>query len=255
MAGPAGEPLYDRIGIGYSAVRTADARIEARTHAALGAASTVLNVGAGSGSYEPSDRQVVAVEPAEAMIAQRPVGTTSVVRAVAERLPFPDGCFEAAMGVLTVHHWPDPLAGLGELRRVTRGPVAVLTFDKEVHDAPWLIDDYLPGAVDLDGDVLTSTEIVTALGGGRVETVPVPHDCVDGFAHAWWRRPAAYLDPAVRAGISCIARLPADEVDAAMARLARDLEDGTWHDRHGHLLSLGEIDAGYRLAVSPGGSA
>lgn len=252
MAGPAGEPLYDRIGIGYAAVRTADPRIEARIHAALGDATLVLNVGAGSGSYEPTDRQVVAVEPSEAMIAQRPAGAAPVVRSVAEHLPFDDGAFGAAMAALTVHHWPDPRAGLAEVRRVTRGPVAVLTFDKAVHDAPWLIDEYLPAAAGLDDAVPTSTDIVAALGGGHVETVPVPHDCVDGFAHAWWRRPAAYLDPAVRAGISCITRLPEPEVTAAMARLARDLEDGTWHDRHGHLLALDEIDAGYRLAVSPG---
>ncbi|CAN5855467.1 hypothetical protein BH23ACT2_BH23ACT2_30930 [soil metagenome] len=166
MAGAADAPLYDRIGLGYAAVRCADPCIEARIHAALGEAAPVLNVGAGSGSYEPADREVAAVEPSEAMIAQQPDGTAPVVRAVAERLPFPDGAFGAAMAVLTVHHWPDPLAGLRELRRVTTGPVAVLTFDKDVHDSGWLIDDYLPAAAtDLDRSHRGSTEIVGALGG------------------------------------------------------------------------------------------
>jgi SAM-dependent methyltransferase len=244
--------VYDTIGSGYGNVRRPDARIAERLHRALGSAARVLNVGAGTGSYEPADRAVVAVEPAMTMIAQRPAGAATAVRAVAAHLPFPDACFDGALAVLTVHHWPDPSAGLTELRRVTTGPVVVLTFDREVHTRQWLVTDYLPAMATLDGDLPTPTEIAAALGGGNVEVVPVPHDCVDGFCHAWWRRPGAYLDPVVRAGISGIARLPPDDVERAMARLASDLANGAWDDRHHDLTGRAEIDAGYRLVLAPG---
>jgi SAM-dependent methyltransferase len=243
-----GDAVYDRIGVGYSAVRRPDPRIEARIRAALGEARTVLNVGAGTGSYEPTDALVTAVEPSREMIDQRAPGAAPVVRAVAERLPFAGASFDAAMAVLTVHHWSDPLAGLAELRRVAAGPIVVLTFDKPVHDAMWL-DDYLPEALDLDRDMLDSAAIAHALGGGRVEVVPVPHDCVDGFAHANWRRPERYLDPAVRAGISTFARLPDTVVVPAMERLRLDIESGRWADEHADLLQLEEVDAGFRLAI------
>lgn len=244
-----GEAVYDRIGVGYSAVRRPDPRIEARIHDALGEARTVLNVGAGTGSYEPTDCRVIAAEPSGAMIDQRAVGSAPVVRAVAERLPFVGGSFDAAMAILTVHHWNDPLAGLAELRRVVAGPIVVFTFDKPIHDGMWL-DDYLPEALDLDRDMLDSAAIADALGGGRVEVVPVPHDCVDGFAHANWRRPERYLDPAVQAGISTFARLPDSVVEPATERLRLDIESGRWATEHADLLELEEIDAGFRLVVA-----
>ena len=245
-------PLYDDIGVGYAHVRRAEPRLAARIEDGLGDACSILDVGAGSGSYEPTGRAVIAVEPSPAMVEQRPTGAATVVRAVAESLPFPDRSFDATMAILTVHHWPDPVAGLREIQRVTSGPIVVFTFDIEVHDRQWLVTDYLPEMTTLDRDHLSSTQIADVLDNATIEVFHVPKDCVDGFCHAWWQRPAAYLDPAVRAGISGIARLPVTVVDRAMHRLGRDLADGTWEHRHSPLLALDEIDAGYRLVVSPG---
>ena len=210
----------------------------------------MVNVGAGTGSYEPTGRAVVAVEPSGAMVRQRAPGAAPVVRAVAERLPFPRGGFDGAMAVLTVHHWTDAAAGLAELRRVATGPVVVLSFDHAVHSRQWIVADYLPEMAGLDSDVPAPEEIAGALGGGRVEVVPVPADCVDGFCHAFWARPAAYLDPSVRDGISGIARLPRETVTGAMARLEDDLSTGRWQDRHRALVGNDTVDAGYRLIVS-----
>jgi SAM-dependent methyltransferase len=244
-----GGVVYDRIGVGYAAVRRPDPRIEARIWSALGGASSILNVGAGSGSYEPPGRVRVAVEPSVQMLDQRPSDSAPAVRALAEHLPFDDGVFDAALAVLTVHHWSDPSAGLAEVRRVTDGPVVVFTFDKPVHDHVWLTD-YLPAARDLDPDHPDSAAIADALGGGRVETVPIPHDCIDGFAHAYWRRPDAYLEPAVRAGISSFARLPDEIVVPAMDRLREDVESGRWAEQHADLLDIEEFDAGFRLVIA-----
>ena len=245
-----GAPLYEAIGSGYHRVRRADPRIERRLHAALGAAVRVLNVGAGAGSYEPTDRFVVALEPSSTMMRQRASGAAPTVQGVAERLPFPAGAFDGALALLTVHHWHDAAAGLRELRRVTSGPIVVFTFDKAVHDAQWLVTDYLPAIAAMDADHPAAAVIAEALGGGTVEVLPVPHDCMDGFGHAWWRRPEAYLDPTVRAGISSIARLPSAMVADAMARLADDLSSGEWHRAHGELLARDEIDAGFRIVIA-----
>lgn len=250
MDGSSSSPAYDVIGTGYARTRRADPRIAARIDHHLGAAARVVNVGAGAGSYEPTDRRVVAVEPSSAMIRQRPATAAPVVQGTGEALPFPDAAFEAGMALLTVHHWPDPLAGLAELRRVTSGPIVAFTFDHEVHATQWLVTDYLPSMIELDTTLPAPAEIAEALGGGVVDVLPIPHDCTDGFCHAWWRRPDAYLDPAVRAGISGIARLPAAVVEDAMARLADDLATGRWHAAHADLAGLDEIDAGYRLVVA-----
>jgi SAM-dependent methyltransferase len=246
-----GRQLYDVIGVGYQDVRQADPRIAGRLHDRLGTATRVLNVGAGTGSYEPADRLVIAVEPSRSMIGQRSRTAGPAVRAVADRLPFADGEFDGALAVLTVHHWPDPGAGLAELARVTAGPVVVLTFDHAVHADQWLVTEYLPSMAELDAEDPSPEEIAEALGGGLVEVLPVPRDCRDGFCHAWWCRPEAYLDPAVRAGISGIARLPGPTVDRAMERLAADLANGDWHRRHHDLLAEESIDAGYRIVVAP----
>jgi SAM-dependent methyltransferase len=246
---------YDSIGVGYAQVRRPDPRIAQQIAASLGNARRVLNVGAGAGSYEPEDRVVVALEPSQRMIEQRrPSARSLVVRGMAGELPFPDRSFDAAMALLTLHHWPDPAAGLREMRRVTTGPVVVFTFDYAVHSAQWLVTDYLPSMLELDTEVPSPSAIADALGGGEVVTLPIPHDCIDGFCHAWWRRPDAYLDPSVRAGISGIARLPAADVERGMARLADDLSSGAWRAAHADLLDCTEIDAGYRLVVANPGA-
>lgn len=242
--------LYDSIGQGYTAVRRPDPRIAARIWAALGDARTVVNVGAGAGSYEPEDLDVVAVEPSEVMIAQRPVGAAPVVRAVAEELPFEDDSFDAAMAVLSDHHWPDRARGIAEMRRVARR-VVILTFDPATTHDSWLVREYLPCFADVVTDAFRLEEIVEYMGGARVEPVPVPHDCTDGFFHAYWRRPQAYLDPHVRAGISAFAHMDERCVEEGLGRLRADLESGDWERSHANLLQFDELDRGYRLLVHP----
>jgi SAM-dependent methyltransferase len=245
----AAEPFYDRIGGGYSTTRRADPRIEERIHRALGDAASVVNVGAGAGSYEPRDREVVAVEPSERMIAQRPSGSAPVVRASAERLPFRDGAFDASMAVLSDHHWGDRALGLREMRRVARMRAVLFTWDQARVDDGWLVRDFLPGFRRLPGGMPLS-EIADHLGATEIEAVPIPADCRDGFLHAYWARPHAYLDPAVRRNISVFARLPAPEVDAAVARLRADLESGAWSVRNADIVGKAEIDLGYRLLIA-----
>ncbi|MFM5915569.1 MAG: class I SAM-dependent methyltransferase [Chakrabartia godavariana] len=192
--------LYDTIGLNYQDLRRPDPRIAAVIDAALGNARTVVNVGAGTGSYEPAHRQVTAVEPSAAMIAKRACGAAKAVQASAEELPLADDAFDAAMAVLTIHHWPDKSAGLRELRRVTRGPIVLLTFDPA--SRPWLTD-YLPELAALDeANMPALSDYARWLGPVRIAPVPVPHDCSDGFLYAYWRRPAAYLDPVIRSGSS-----------------------------------------------------
>ena len=240
--------LYDSLGKGYTAVRREDPRIAARIRAALGDARTVVNVGAGAGAYEPRDLDVVAVEPSEVMIAQRPEGAAPVVRARAEALPFEDGSFDAAMGVLTDHHWDDHERGLAELRRVARR-VVLFTWDPATIRDMWVVNEYFPCFDALVPEDYRLEHTVERLGGARIEVVPIPHDCLDGFFHAYWRRPHAYLDPQVRAGISVFAQMDASCVEKGIARLAADLDSGEWERRHADLLGLDELDGGYRLLV------
>jgi SAM-dependent methyltransferase len=242
--------LYDRLGRTYATTRREDPRIAAAIHPALGDARRVVNVGAGTGAYEPRDREVVAVEPSPVMIAQRPAGAAPVVRATAEELPFADAEFDAAMAILTVHHWADLEAGIAELRRVARR-IVILSWDQATTGRFWLVRDYLPEVAASDSRAPTTQRLVGLLGGADVTAVPVPHDCADGFMAAWWRRPAAYLDPEVRAGISSLSLLEG-RLDAGLGRLARDLSSGRWHERYADLLELEELDAGYRLIVSRG---
>jgi SAM-dependent methyltransferase len=241
--------LYDRIGTTYSATRSEDPRIAHAVHEALGEARTVLNVGAGSGSYEPHDREVVGIEPSAVMIAQRPPGAAPAVQALAEALPFPDSSFDAAMAILSDHHWDDRAAGLRELRRIARRQVVLLTWDPRFRDAFWLTRDYMPASRRLIPGMAIE-DIARCLGGARVVPVPVPWDCRDGFYHAFWRRPEAYLDERVRAGISVFARLHDYEKASALARLEADLRTGTWEMRNAELMQLGELDLGYRLLVA-----
>ncbi len=242
--------LYDEIGIGYVEHRRPDPRIAAAIDAALGGAGSVLNVGAGTGSYEPLDRPVVAVEPSIAMIRQRAPRSAQAIRASAPELPFPNGAFDAALSVLTVHHWPDRVRGLREMLRVARNRVVIVTWDPATYGF-WLIDDYFPEIREIDRRGLPSLdELLDEMVEPRVLPLPVPHDCTDGFLGAYWRRPRAYLDPGVRGAISAFAKL--EGVEARLARLRRDLDDGSWEQRNGHLSSRSELDIGYRLLVSRG---
>jgi SAM-dependent methyltransferase len=244
-----GAPVYDGIGRVYARHRHPDPRIAAQIERALGAARTVVDVGAGTGSYEPGDRPVVAVEPSLVMAGQRAAGAAPVVRGVAEHLPFADGAFDAAMAVLTIHHWSDTLAGLREMARVAR-QVAVLTFDPVVHATFWLFTDYLPEVTSLPiSQVVDPDTVAEVIGADRVEPVLVPSDCVDGFNLAFWQRPAKYLDPEVRACMSGLALLSSDLVAERMEHLRADIADGTWDARHRDLLGMDTIDGGFRLVV------
>ena len=241
---------YDVIGVGYATTRRPDPRIGAQLVAALGDARSVINVGAGAGSYEPA-HTVVAVEPSSVMISQRPAGSAPVVRARAEALPLAGDAADAAMAVLTVHHWSDLAAGVAELRRVARRRIVVLTWDQHVFGQFWLVREYLPRAVAIDDARAVPVDRLAALlGGARIETVSVPHDCTDGFAAAYWRRPHAYLNPAVRASISMLAQTGDNLLRPGLGRLAADLKSGRWHQHHQDLMQRTDLDAGYRLLTA-----
>lgn len=241
---------YDGIGATYSHTRRPDPRIASKIHTALGDAATVINVGAGTGSYEPP-QTVLAVEPSSVMIAQRPAGSARTLQASAESIPLADDSADAVMAILTVHHWSDLEAGIGELLRIARRRVVVFTWDPSLTRRFWLLDEYLPEAAAFDDTRAVAVDRLTALlGGARVETVPVPHDCTDGFAVAYWRRPEAYLDPKVRAGMSVLAQTGEEVLRPGLARLADDLSSGVWHERHADLLDRETLDAGYRLLVA-----
>lgn len=244
------EPVYDTIGTGYARVRRPDPRLRDALWAALGAPRTVANVGAGAGSYEPP-ATVVAIEPSAAMLAQRPADAAPAVRAVAEALPLRDGAVDAALAVLTVHHWQDWRAGMAELRRVARR-VVVLTWDQDVSAGFWLLD-YFPALRALDATrAVDIGRLAAALGGAEVLPWPVPHDCRDGFLAAHWRHPARYLDPTIRTGMSLFRQGDPAVVAAGLAHLRADLDDGTWDDQHGHLRDRDTLDAGYRIVVAGG---
>ena len=240
---------YDAIGRTYTATRGTDPRIAARIWDALGDARMVVNVGAGTGSYEPPDRDVTAVEPSAVMIAQRPPGAAPAVQASAEALPFEDASFDAAMAVLTLHHWSDLRAGCAELRRVARDRVVVFSWDPTYVGRMWLGPEYFPQYSREDAEGFPSLAEQAAALGAEAEVVPIPWDCRDGFFSAFWRRPEAYLDPAVRAGISTLAKRSEDELAEGLARLRADLESGAWARRHADLLERDELDLGYRLLV------
>jgi SAM-dependent methyltransferase len=241
---------YDQIGRSYSATRRPDPRIAAHIKSALGDADSVINVGAGAGSYEPS-QTVLAIEPSPVMIKQRTAGSAPVAQARAEALPVPDAAADAAMALLTIHHWTDLEAGIAELRRVARRRIAVLTWDQSIIRGFWLLRDYLPEAVAFDDARAVPVDRLAAmLGEARIEPVPIPHDCTDGFGAAYWRRPEAYLDPVVRAGISMLAQLGDEIPRPGLDRLAADLESGRWHQHHADLLHRDVLDAGYRLVIA-----
>jgi SAM-dependent methyltransferase len=246
--------IYDEIGRSYERHRQPDPRIAAGVVRALGTARTVLDVGSGTGSYEPAGRVVVAVEPSRVMIRQRAPGSAPVVRAVAEALPFAERSFDAVLAILSVHHWSDFARGIAEMRRVARHRIVVLTWSPErFRESFWFARDYLPEAFELERDVAALEQVTRALPGSRVEPVGVPHDCRDGFFGAYWRRPGAYLDPDVRGAISALARLDRAVVGRAVDRLAGDLASGEWRRRYRDLCTLDELDLGYRLVVAERG--
>lgn len=245
------EASYDRLGRRYGEVRRPDPRIAARIEEALGDARTVVNVGAGTGSYEPSDREVTAVEPSAEMIGQRPAGSAAVVQAEAETLPFDDDSFDAGLAVLTVHHWDDVPVGLAELRRVARDRVVLLTVDPEALRGLWMNRDYWPESTEVEARRMpTKGELEAALPAPVFTKVPVPRDCTDGFASAYWGRPEAILDPAIRQASSNWHAISAEASERGLRELAADLEGGAWDERHGHLRTALELDVGLRLVVS-----
>jgi len=245
------EPVYDRIGGGYTGGRRPDPRIAATLERALGAAASVVNVGAGTGSYEPGDRPVVAVEPSPVMAAQRGPGAAPCVRAVAEALPFTDGAFGAAMTVLSLHHWTDKPRGLAEMRRVTRGPVVLFCGCDRDLNTSWWLHDYFPATRKLVYERTYPAErVAEALGPVALIPVPIPADCTDGFEAAYWRRPAAILEEAVWRATSALSLISEAERTAGMARLKADLASGAWRRKYGHLLEQDELDLGYRVVVA-----
>jgi SAM-dependent methyltransferase len=244
---PAPPHLYDQIGSAYTATRRTDPHIAARIWAALGDARTVLNVGAGTGSYEPPDRDVTAVEPSAVMRARRPQSAARCLAADAGNLPFADKSFDAAMTVLSDHHWPDPIAGLREMARVARR-VVVFQFDTTRHDEFWLTRDYLREFADLvRGPTLTKRAEAI---GARMEPVPIPWDCADGFFHAYWRRPAAYLQPTVRRATSVWTRVGPLAEEQAVNALRADLDSGRWAARNHAITGLETADLGARILVA-----
>ena len=241
---------YDQRGRAYARNRRTDPRIAARIEAALGAAGTVLNVGAGAGSYEPRDRWVLAVEPSATMRAQRPLDAAPALAARAEALPFDDDSFDAAMACVTIHHWDPPQAGLRELRRVARGPVVVFTFELEALPA-WQQDFLHEGLVIERPRFPAIDDVASWLGGRtRIERVPTPADCEDGFFEAFWNRPEALLDPGVRSAQSVWALLPDGAEERIVARLADALSSGAWDAEWGALRSQSSLDGSLRLVIS-----
>ena len=251
----AASPRYDSIGAGYAQKRQADPRIQALIDEALGDARTVVNVGAGAGSYEPVDvdRHVIAIEPSDVMAAQRPAHLAPAIRGTAGRLPLRDASVDAAMAILTVHHWDsEQERGVRELRRVARGPVVLLTIDARVSGQMWLFADYLPEVADLDHASFPAPERLARWLGGPVRTrvVEVPRDTTDGMLLSFWAHPERVLEPAARAATSGFARMQPAIVDRCVAAVERDLASGAWDARHGALRELASFDAGLRLIVA-----
>jgi SAM-dependent methyltransferase len=242
------EPTYDRLGRGYAGVRREDPRLAARIEAALGDARSILNVGAGAGSYEPAEREVTAVEPAATMIAQRPPGAAPAVQASAEHLSFEDDSFDATMTVLSAHHWADLDAGLGEMTRVARRRVVIVAFDPEALEDLWIPADYFPEMLALRRPSgAGSTDLAAKLPGATSTPLPVPRDCTDHFFAALWARPELLFDDDLLRPMWVWQSISEEARRAGRQRLAADLESGAWDRRYGHLRRQDELDVGLRL--------
>ena len=244
------QPVYESIGQDYASSRQPEPRWAEAIERAIGDAQTILNVGAGAGSYEPADRLVMAVEPSPTMIAQRPATAAPVVRAFAEDLPFDDHSFDVAMAILTTHHWLDAERGLKEMKRVAARQI-VLTWDPDQVAEFWLIKDYLPEIAEREKGLPTMDAALAVLDDAVVIPLPVPHNCQDGALGAFWRRPEGYLDPTIRGAMSGIALTEPSLVEVAMVRLAADLASGAWAQRNTDILDAEELDLGYRLLATP----
>jgi SAM-dependent methyltransferase len=246
-------PRYDAIGGGYARVRREDPRIRARVIGALGNARSVVNVGAGAGSYEPNDRHVIAIEPSDRMAAQRPRELAPAIRANAHDLPLRNASVDAAMTILSLHHWDDAQErGVRELRRVARGPVVILTYDARISRTMWLMADYLPEVAELDDRIFPAPERIAAWLGGNVaiEAVPSACDTPDWMLGSYWAHPERVLDAEARAATSGFARMSAGVVERVVAAVTRDLQDGSWDRRYGALRALAELDVGLRLIIA-----
>jgi SAM-dependent methyltransferase len=241
------QPIYEQIGQGYAHSRQADPRWAELIHRALKGSRNLVNIGAGSGSYEPGFMEVVAVEPSRVMVRQRPKNSAPVVRANAEQLPFADDAFDVALAILTTHHWLDPSAGLREMRRVARSQV-IVTWDPMIFAQRfWLVRDYLPEIGQREQSLATLSKVLEVLGNAEVTALNVPADCVDGVFGAYWRRPDAYLSLTLRSAMSGLALTESALVERAMKQLRTDLASGAWRERNAELLELQALDLGYRL--------
>lgn len=242
--------LYDSIGRTYSGRRVSDPRIAGAIAVAIAGCDSILNVGAGTGSYEPAGKSVVAIEPSRTMIAQRPPGAAPVIQGCAESLPFRDASFDAILGILTVHHWRDKEKGFSECRRVARSRVVFLTCDFAMSAKFWLFD-YFPALI-IDKHIFPSIErYADFFRSVELLPVPIPADCRDGFLGAYWKRPREYLDPLIRGSISTFSRI--GDITANLARLEADIVSGAWQHRYPHLQDLNELDLGYRLVIAAAG--
>jgi SAM-dependent methyltransferase len=246
----ANQPAYDDFGVGYSGVRRPDPRVQAAIDDALGGASHLVNVGAGTGSYEPQGRFVAAVEPSMTMIHQRAFGLGPAMQSIAEALPVADRSADAALAIFTIHHWNDLARGLEEMGRVASRRV-ILTMDPDVVRELWIVKEYAPEIASTHVASLPSIRTLgSLLPGAEVRVVPVPRECTDGFLAAFWGRPEAYLDAEVRRGTSPWHQIPTDATDRAVRQLADDLADGSWDARHGELRSASSSDVGMRLVIA-----
>jgi SAM-dependent methyltransferase len=251
--GSATQPRYDEIGRGYTRTRREDPRFRAQIHAALGDARTVVNIGAGAGSYEPRDRHVIAIEPSDVMAGQRPADLAPAIRGAAGELPLRDNGVDAAMAVLTVHHWDhDQDRGVREMRRVARDAVVIVTYDPRVSGQMWLMTEYLPEVAQLDRQIFPAPGVIGSWLGGdtRVHTMPVPRDTPDWMLGSFWAHPERVLDDHARAATSGFARMGPEVVDRVLTALERDLRSGEWDRRHGHLRRLEDYDVGLRLIIN-----
>lgn len=249
----AANPRYDTIGHQYSTTRREDPRLRKRIDLALRDCRTIVNVGAGTGSYEPRDRHVIAIEPSDVMAGQRPADLAPALQGTAAPLPLRDDSVDAAMAVLTVHHWDDQQeAGVRELRRVARGPVVIVTYDPEVCARMWLYRDYLPEAAALDRATFPSIDQLADWLGGAVEVEPIlnARDTPDWTLGSFWAHPERVLDDTARRSTSAFARLEPAVLDRVVAAVEGDLDSGAWDRRNGELRDLADYDVGMRLVVA-----